>query len=107
MKTIVVDFDGTIVTYDGWKGQYIYGEIIPEARETLKQIKKNGFRIMIHTCRNWVEQQTIEDYLSINDIPYDLVICGKPFGLFYIDDKSCGKNANWEDVKKTLKLKQR
>lgn len=99
-KSIVVDFDGIISEYHGWKGEFNYGKVIKEAYLYLKKAKETGYKIIIFTSRNWIEHTTLEKYLNDNNICYDMIICGKPIGDIYIDDRAIN---NWDDL--NLKLK--
>ncbi len=98
-KNIVVDFDGTIAEFDHWRGKYVYGNLVPGAKETLTLLHTQGYQIIVFTCRNWIEQGAIAEYLTANSIPFDQIICGKPIGLIYIDDRSTGRNGDWEQIR--------
>jgi len=99
-KSIVVDFDGIISEYQGWKGEFNYGKVIKKAYSCLKRAKKIGYRIIIFTSRNWIEHAELEKYLNDNNICYDILICGKPIGDIYIDDRAIN---NWDDLDNELK----
>lgn len=103
-EDIIVDLDGTIAEYKTWKGEFHYGKPIKGAKETLQVLRDKGYGITIFTSRHWVEHKAITEYLDKNDIPYDQVICGKPIGIAYIDDRSTGRNGNWKKVIEDLKL---
>ncbi len=103
-RTAVVDFDGTIAAYDGWKGPGVYGEPLPGARETLAQLQAAGWEIIIFTARNWEERAALEAYLHRHAIPFHQVVCGKPLGAVYIDDRSTGRGGDWAAVRRDLQL---
>lgn len=48
---IAVDLDGTLATYDGWKGIKHIGEPIPKMVEKIKEHIKDGFDVRIYTAR--------------------------------------------------------
>jgi FMN phosphatase YigB (HAD superfamily) len=104
-KWVLVDFDGTIHPYDKKdKKHNIKNPPMKGAKETLKEIKKLGYKIVIYTARPWSEYKPIEEYLLYYQIPFDRIFCGKVFGVLLIDDKAFGLT-NWKkDRKKILKL---
>lgn len=103
-RTAVVDFDGTIAAYDGWKGVGVYGEPLPGARATLADLQAAGWEIIVFTSRNWEERVHIEAYLRRHGIPFTQVVCGKPLGAAYIDDRSTGRGGDWATVRRDLGL---
>lgn len=50
-KTICIDFDGVLATYDGWKGRGDIGEPISGASEATQTLKKEGYTIIVFTTR--------------------------------------------------------
>jgi hypothetical protein len=52
---IGVDFDGTLVTYDGWKGVGHIGEPVPAMVERVKRWIAEGKEVRVFTARVWVE----------------------------------------------------
>lgn len=98
-KVTWIDFDGTITLNGEWKGVGAYGKLNDIAKEKLTKAKNMGFEIQIFTARGWNEKQLIEKYLTNNNIPFDIVICGKPYAIIAIDDKVVD---NWYDYDKKL-----
>ena len=98
-KTVVVDFDGTIVTHKFPK----IGDLQPGVIEALEKISKK-FVIIISSCRNNTEfsnrrsyYQDMVKFLRENKIPHDGVDDGKngkPFAEYYIDDRGIRYNDN-------------
>lgn len=68
--TIGIDFDGTIVKPNA--GIPVEKtELYPNVRETLKKFHREGWKIVIDTCRNNVED--IRNFLDKHKIPYDWI----------------------------------
>jgi adenylylsulfate kinase len=67
-RTLAVDFDGVIAEYDGYKGPGVLGPPREDVRQALDALRREGWKIVIHTTRGWDE---IEKYLQQHDIPYD------------------------------------
>ena len=102
-KSLVVDVDGTLCPIKT-EGE-CYSELPVNSRvlARLKEYRKNGFRIVLHTARNMrtyesnlgvINKNTapvLLEWLARNDIPYDEIHFGKPWpGAqgFYLDDRS-------------------
>jgi capsule biosynthesis phosphatase len=113
LKRVAIDFDGTIC--ENKKGDEGYEDVkpIPGAIETLKELKEQGFEIVIHTARNMAtcnnnvakvtarQAPIIIEWCKKYECPYDELLFGKPHVDFFIDDKAI-EFTNWEDTKKTL-----
>ncbi|MBZ7959012.1 HAD-IIIC family phosphatase [Campylobacter molothri] len=121
MKTIIIDLDGTL-TIDDDKVDYCDKNPNLALIETIKEYKKQGFKITIFTSRNMrtfnndIEKikthtlPTIISWLDKHKIPYDDIIVGKPwcgFDGFYVDDKAIRPsefiNLKYEEIKELLK----
>lgn len=63
-----MDFDGVIANYDGYKGPGVLGSPREDVRLALHTLRREGWKIVIHTTRSWAE---IESYLQQHDIPFD------------------------------------
>ena len=68
-KTICVDFDGVIATYDGWKGFDVLGDPITEVIKVMKQLKEEGYHIIILTTRS--DTPKLRKWLKDNNVMYD------------------------------------
>ncbi len=101
MKRIIMDLDDTISWTEA--GNYPEAEPIRPVVERLRELKQQGFEIVIHTSRNMrtyegnvgkINANTLPiiiEWLDKHDIPYDEIYTGKPWcGLegFYVDDKA-------------------
>ncbi|EOH9591994.1 HAD hydrolase family protein [Campylobacter jejuni] len=121
MKTIIIDLDGTL-TIDDDKVDYCDKKSNLVLVETIKEYKKQGFKITIFTSRNMrtfnndIEKikihtlPIITSWLDKHKIPYDDIIVGKPwcgFDGFYVDDKAIRPsefiNLKYEEIKELLK----
>lgn len=96
-RTMIVDFDGTITCKGEYKGLHNYEALQPKSRDVLKVAKHKGFSITIYTARSWIEYDSIKSFLDSNHVPYDLLICGKPIGCLYVDDRANG-GFSWDQI---------
>ena len=100
-KTIVIDIDGTLCS-EPFMGDYLKCKPIPEVCKKLRQENEIGTYIILYTSRNMRSFQgniglinkytsyILHEWLEKEDIPYDELHFGKPWGkgnLNYIDDK--------------------
>lgn len=101
MKRIVMDLDDTMSRTRN--GDYSEALPIKPVIERLRELKSQGFEIVINTSRNMrtfegnigkINANTLPiiiEWLNYHDIPYDEIYTGKPwcgFEGFYVDDKS-------------------
>lgn len=102
---IVVDLDGTIclpqLEYPDTERRYGLAKPIESVILALRRYKERGDTIIIHTARRMLThhgdlgkiladvQETTARWLVENNVPYDQLIFGKPYGDLYIDDKCC------------------
>ena len=108
---IAVDLDGTILEYDGWKGEDHFGDPRVGARKALKELQRRGYLVVINTCRG--NTQAVKDVLHENDLPYDYVNFSpyQPPGTsdkiqadIYIDDRAVDARQPWSKItKETLR----
>jgi uncharacterized HAD superfamily protein len=87
-----VDFDGTICFTDMTKPYIPKTPIIGEPNikliEMLRGMKREGWKILIHTSRWSGEYNWIKKWLDDNDVPYDGIEPHKLKADMYIDDKA-------------------
>jgi hydroxymethylpyrimidine pyrophosphatase-like HAD family hydrolase len=118
VKTLAVDIDGTIVTaspsrpddFDVTK----FGEVLPGAVETLEDLRRDGWFILLYSCRGnpssnqgWTApalKTNIAMWADEAGVPYDDVWVGegKPQANAYLDDKNVEFNGDWSKIKGRL-----
>ena len=92
--TIAVDFDGVIAEYEGWKGTGIVGRPRTDVVEVLLILRREGWKIIVHSTRGDAE---LRQYLLDHSIPFDEINCNsiyitggtKPVATIYWDDRAC------------------
>ena len=97
MKTVCVDMDGVLASYDGWKGVDHIGDPIEGARDFVDALAKD-FKIMIFSTRcnaevnKFYDVETLVDivkeWLQTHGFKYDYIGIGKPMAVAYIDDRA-------------------
>ncbi|MGD9209196.1 MAG: hypothetical protein PVI90_00395 [Desulfobacteraceae bacterium] len=94
-RVIAIDLDGTLLEYDGWKGEAHLGNPIPGMREVLIKLREMGWLIAIWTTRGSVG--AIRRHLTKHDIPFDFVNTNpkgpasrspKIYADVYLDDRA-------------------
>lgn len=103
---IAVDFDGTIV-------EHAYPAIGKEktfAFQTLKELQKRGYRLILWTYRTGKELEEAVEYCRKNGIEFYAVNCNYPGENFdsntsrkidadiFIDDKNIGGFPGWGEI---------
>lgn len=103
-NTLVFDLDDTICfpNLDKADSNSRYMNARPNYLmiDSLRLAKNKGFRIVIYTARRMLThngdiEKIKEDvmtltmeWLRLYSVPYDDLIFGKPYGVYYIDDKA-------------------
>lgn len=97
-KTIVMDVDDTILTTVN--RDYDNSAPKEEVIRGMRALKKAGWFIYLHTARGQgrsngnielVREEVIseiESFCKKYDVPYDVILVGKPYGAVYVDDKA-------------------
>lgn len=90
--TCVVDIDNTIfVTKPMTMGNHNDYVILNANYDLINEINKlfdEGHTIIIYTARHWLMLEKTKKQLSDYGVKYTTLVCGKPVGDCYIDDKS-------------------
>lgn len=99
-RTICVDVDNTLLTYDGYE-KNTFGESIPEVVEKLRELKNKGINLILSTARGKDELPALEEHLrSLNlyDL-FDEIKAGEKIpAIAYLDDKALNvKDEDWMD----------
>jgi predicted HAD superfamily phosphohydrolase YqeG len=84
-KTICLDFDGVLNTYDGWKGEDNLFEPRKGAKDFVNDLITRGFKVVIHSTR---KPEKIEKWLVDNNFPPIEVHATKPPAVAYLDDRA-------------------
>ena len=111
---IVIDFDGTICEH-----RYPHvGELKPGVRDALREFKKLGLRIVIHSVRTAsymcddddpelsqeAQEELIRKFMAEHDLPFDDVcLFDKPLAVAYIDDRAYRYEDNWAELAQRLR----
>ncbi len=86
-----VDLDGTL-SIPAWPtGESVswpLGDPIVENVAKLKAAVALGWKIVIHTARPWSDYELIETWLTLHEIPFNKIVCGKLLCAAYIDDRA-------------------
>ena len=116
MKTVFIDFDGTICPN---KNGDSYPPPSAECLRVLNALKSSGHQIVIYSVRSNRDEtkradghQKMIEYFMLHEIPYDAFHSSKPHFSVVIDDKGLGvpldsyKNVDWSEVEKILQKKE-
>lgn len=103
-KVVCVDLDGCLANFDGWKGFFSIGKPNKRIVFMIRNLKKMGCEIIVHSCRVTTADhklfhpsvKNLKNWLKKNRVPFDEIWTkvGKPFGHVYIDDNSFNVNCN-------------
>jgi capsule biosynthesis phosphatase len=114
-KTIVVDVDDTILTTVN--RDYDNSQPKVEVIAGLRELKKAGWRIVLHTARGQgrsggnIESvredvmREVETFCAKYDVPYDELILGKVWAACYLDDKAMRPDEFAQGYKTLLEAK--
>lgn len=102
LHSICIDFDKTIAN-NGPHPDYEILEPIKGVKEFLEALYLSGWHITVFTARSDHFYEVICNYMEKYQLPYDRVICGKPFAKYYIDDRNISFKGNWEEVISQIK----
>ena len=93
---LIIDIDGTICE-ERPTFERALAKPLPDAVEVLKRLKLVGHHITLYTARGWREYEMTEAWLNEYEIPFDMLICGKPVYDIWVDDRAM-KFTNWREV---------
>jgi len=110
---IIIDLDGTLCEFKNPTETYLDVKPKPKMKELVKKLKSEGHEIIIYTsrhmrtCNGNVElvkqkmENITKEWLKKEDIPYDELYFGKPYGDIIIDDMAINAR-NTESIKREL-----
>ena len=89
LRTAIVDLDGTLAEalWEPGQTKSFIGDPIDHGINQVNNLRVEGYRIVIFTSRSWQDYNMIISWLTEHEVPFDQVICGKPLGSVYIDDR--------------------
>lgn len=96
-----IDLDKTVAERI-WPKEGI-GAPIKGAHDALWEIKRMGYRVVIFTARGWDDYINIKTWLKDNNMPFNMIICGKPLLAFMVDDKAFGFRGDWTKTLEEIK----
>ncbi len=105
--TIAIDFDGTLVKHKFPK----IGKKIPFSSEAVKQLKKDGHKLILWTYRTGTKLDDAVAYCKSEGLEFDSVnrnkvdeeffhhdMSRKIIADMYIDDRNIGGLPDWRDI---------
>ena len=118
---VMIDFDKTIYSAkSGWNDGKLDDDPFPGAKESIDELKKKGYEIVIFSTRasqgaakefkHDLEDmvQSIKNYLTNYGIYFDRITGEKLAADFYIDDKVVLiKDGNWKDVMSQIQKREK
>jgi len=105
-KRVAIDFDGTLFEDENTIDETYNGKLElkakPDAAGVTNWLKKNGFEILIFTCRPDYHRKYLEEQMEKNGIVHDYIMFyTKPRVDLYIDDKGF-RFENWQDTQEWI-----
>ncbi len=95
---IAVDFDGTLVHYDGWKGHLHVGEPIPGMVKRVKEWMRDGHEVFILTARANPRSEEYPDHDQDDAIEVVEEWCAAHLGVrLYVTHEKGGFDEFWDD----------
>lgn len=98
--TILIDFDGVLSQYDGWKGPGVLGPPIEGARAAVAQLSKH-YKLLVFTTRTKLE---VEPWLREHGFTpfFQGITSIKVPAHLQIDDRSV-QFSGWKEMMSTVK----
>ncbi len=96
MKTIAVDWDGTLVEYHSYEGPNVFGPSIPAMVERVKGWLAEGHEVLIFTTRMSIEHEPSKVMKTLQAIAIRLKGMGLP-SLEVTANKYARVDEFWDD----------
>lgn len=86
-RTVALDFDGVMNTYNGWQGADELFEPREGLENFLKTLMRDGFKVVIYSTRTvekiqgWLAKHNVDQYITF-------VSNEKPLAHCYVDDRA-------------------
>jgi hypothetical protein len=98
-----IDFDDVLLNPKDIPQGKRMGNPLPYAKESLIEIKKMGYRIVIFTVRGAeANKKHVEDWLRFYEIPFDEVTNIKTKAAFYLDNRNLVFK-NWDETMQEIR----
>ena len=102
---ILVDFDGTLAEAL-WTPENPTTRIGAPIRLNILKVReahRAGWEIVIFTARPLRDHNLLDAWLHAHGVPFDRIICGKPLGAAYIDDRNIDiRESSWIPARDAL-----
>lgn len=102
---LIVDFDGTLAEalWTPENPTSVIGAPIRVNILKVREAHRAGWNIVVFTARPWGDETRLEQWLFLHGIPFQQVICNKPLGAAYVDDRNIDVRASsWIPAKDAL-----
>jgi hydroxymethylpyrimidine pyrophosphatase-like HAD family hydrolase len=86
--TFCFDIDNTLLMTNYENGTYTVKHVNAYIVRLIKELKKKGHIIILHTGRHWNHIKLTKEQVEETGITYDSLVMGKPVADVYIDDRS-------------------
>lgn len=98
-KTIILDFDGVLHSYEAWKGIVPTDPPTEGAREAVAKLREQ-FRVVVLSTRCTEPEgvQGIKDWLAERDIEVDAVVTEKQKAVLMVDDRGYRFDGDWDKL---------
>lgn len=89
---------------NGWNDGTIYDKPVDGIKETIAQLREEGYEIVIYStrCKSIEGIQEMKKWLKKHKIEVDNIATDKPIALMYVDDRAVPFNGNCETLLKNI-----
>lgn len=93
---ISIDLDGVLAQGESNWPNYLYCVPVKGAVNALRELRRLGIWIIIHTARCTEDRIVTAEWLNWHGFVYDELVMGKPVADIYLDDKG-ERFTTWAD----------